>query len=153
MPRNSPTKKELRRWALVAFFILALGYGIWQARDLLFGIRLSVSGIQDGSSVSENTLTLSGLAHHAVFAEVNGNIVSVAQNGSWQKTIALLPGLNTVRVRAGDKFGKTVLKEFTIFYKAPAPEQQPEGPVKTEEKEIPSGDVNDSSQESPSAVQ
>ncbi len=155
MPKNSPTKKELRQWALVVFFILALGYGIWQARDLLFGIRLSVSGIRDGSSVTENTLTLSGVAHHAVFAEIDGNIVSVAQDGSWQKTIALLPGLNTVRVRAGDKFGKTVSKEFTIFYKAPEPEPlpTPEEPAKTDASEIPNPLVNDSSQESPAAIQ
>lgn len=146
MTRTPSIKKIISYGSLILFFVVLALYGIWQARDLLFGIRISISDIKDGQTLTEPVLALSGVAHHAVFVEVNQKQVPVAQDGAWNTSLALGAGHNIIVASARDKFGKTVSKEIRVYYDAPdVPEPLPDV--------IPSEDVNDSSQEVTEEIQ
>ena len=129
-------KKILRRVSFILLFVVILGYGLWQARDLLFGIRLSVEGISNGASYDGTILPIHGTAHHAIGITINGRGISVSEDGSWKDTIALVAGYNTIDISATDKFKKTITKEFIVYSKKPkepevappAPEQEPKTP-------------------------
>jgi hypothetical protein len=124
MPRHTP-KQLLRKISLIALFTLIALYGLWQARDLLFGISLSVEGLANGSAVTEPVLALHGSARHATEIKINGNSIPPAQDGSWSTQIALVAGTNRITIEARNKFNRTTTKNYEIFYQEPAPVPTP----------------------------
>lgn len=129
-------KKFVRTLGFVLLFAVIIGYGVWKSRDILFGIKLTVTGIQNGMETSEPLLSFSGTAKHVSNLAVNGQTIAAAEDGSWQDTIALLPGYNVITVTATDKFDRTIRKAYQVFYVV---EKTPIQPVleTTEAKEVP----------------
>lgn len=119
MTKGITGKKLLSIISLTLLFIIIIGYGIWKGRDLLFGIRMSISGIQNNETVTSSVLDLSGNAYHAIAITVNGRTVSVEENGAWNDTIALLDGYNIITISAKDKFNRITSRMFTVNYQAP----------------------------------
>lgn len=121
MPRDITAKKVVSWGSSILLFIIIAGYGIWISRDLLFGIHISVSGIYDGEQAAESILSLGGTARHANKVTVDGHIVPIAQSGAWSDTIVLLPGYNIVSISATDKFGRTNIKTYHVYYSTSLP--------------------------------
>ena len=118
MTRGITGKKLLKFISLSVLFCFMVGYGIWIGHDLIFGINLDISGIQNNETTSTSTIDLTGVAYHATEITVNDRTVSVEEDGAWHDTIALLNGYNIIKVSAKDKFGRTISKVFTINYTA-----------------------------------
>ncbi len=123
MAKGITVKKILWIVSLIILFVIIIGYGIWKGQDLIFGIKLEISGIQNNVTVKNSVLELSGIAYHAVSININGRTVSVEENGEWHDTISLLRGYNIISISAKDKFGREKSKIFTINYDAP-PEKE-----------------------------
>lgn len=119
MTDGNTGKKLLKFISLSLLFLVIIFYGVWKGRDLIFGIRLTVNGIQNNETVKNPVLNLSGLAYHAVSITINGRIVSVEENGMWHDVIALLKGYNIVSISAKDKFNRTISKVYTVNYEEP----------------------------------
>ncbi len=109
-------KKLVRTLGFVLLFAIIIGYGVWRSRDILFGINLTVAGIQNGMETKEPLLSFSGTAKHVSNLAVNGQTIAAAEDGSWQDTIALLPGYNVITISATDKFDRTIKKTYQVFY-------------------------------------
>jgi hypothetical protein len=131
MTRVLTAKHILRYGSILLLFIAICGYGIWQSRDLLFGIRLKIYGVASGQSFTGSILPLSGVAKHAVRITLDGADVPVADDGTWKDTVLLEPGYNTITITATDKFKKVITKEFVVYYKTPP------APIKIEPPEEP----------------
>ena len=116
MTRGMTGKKLLKLISLGLLFIVIIGYGIWRGRDLIFGIKLSVTGVTNNETVKESVLNLSGSAYHAIAITVDGRTVSIEEDGSWQDPIALVPGYNIITVSAKDKFDRIISQTFTVNY-------------------------------------
>jgi len=119
MTREITAKKILTYIGMFFLFVIIVGYGIWRSRDLLFGIRISVSGISDGMASQDSILTFSGMAKHATAITIDGGTVPLSDSGAWQDTLALSPGYNVVTITASDKFGRTIKNQYRVFYKMP----------------------------------
>ena len=150
MTHRITAKKLLKYGGLTLLALVIFGYSLSRASDLLFGIRMNVSGLTNGESVKTSTLALSGNAHNAIGITIDGNPVSIDTEGIWHDTLVLLPGYNSVKVSAADKFGRDVTNEFAIYYNAPEPNLQPPDMA----PDTPSTDTTASSPETapPSAV-
>ncbi len=120
-------KKLLQYGGLILLGAVILGYSLWRGSDVLFGIRLHVTGLQDGQAVTNPILPISGEARHAIGVSVDGREVTVSKDGTWRESVMLLPGYNEIHISAADKFGKTVSDHFAVYYRAP--EQPPEDAV------------------------
>jgi hypothetical protein len=118
MPREITAKHVVRYGSIILLFVVIAGYGMWISRDLLFGIRLSVSGISDGMSAQAPLLDITGTARHANNVTLDGRTIPIAQSGAWSDTIALMPGYNVVTIGASDKFGRTKSRQYRVYYKA-----------------------------------
>jgi len=149
MTRGITAKKLVRYGSIILLFIVIVGYGLWRSRDLLFGIRLSISGIKDGMTATDPLLSFSGTAYHAKAITVNLRPVSVAENGTWGDTIALLPGYNIVTVSVTDKFGRVISKNYRLYYTAPPPPAASVLPDTAPKTETPAGDSAKNSQKAP----
>lgn len=110
-------KKIIQYGSIIIVLFGIIGYGIWQSRDILFGITDTVTGITDGASQEEPILDFGGTAYHASTITVNGRIVPLAENGIWHDTLALLPGYNTIEIRVTDRFKRTKTKIYHLYYK------------------------------------
>lgn len=116
MRRELTAKKAVRTGSVILLVVVIIGYGIWISRDLLFGITMRVSGIEDGTSVTAPILELSGVARHANAVTLDGRPVAMNEHGDWADAIALLPGYNVVTVAATDKFGRTIAHSYRVYY-------------------------------------
>ena len=119
MTTGITAKKLVRGGGIILLFIVIFGYGILKAGDIIFGIKLTVVGISDGMQATEPILSFGGTAKRAKAITVDGRIVPAAQDGTWKDTIALLPGYNVVTISTTDKFGRTTLTRYRVFYDAP----------------------------------
>ena len=150
------TAKNLVRYGSITLLIVMIvGYGVWISRDLLFGIRLSVTGVTDGMGTTEPILDFGGTARHSKGLLVDGRVVPLSEDGTWTDSIALLPGINHLRVSASDKFGRSVTKEYRVYYNAPEPMTPMEAetePEIQESSDIPTSEDSPVSQDPQSGI-
>lgn len=129
-------KKILQVGSLVLLFTVLGVYTYYKTRDAIFGVNLVVTGITNGETTTEELVTLDGVAAHTRILSVNGQPISVDQQGRFRYALLLQPGYNIVTVHTEDKFGKKKDKVFEVYYKQTQGEQEsavvPESPQKTE---------------------
>ncbi len=119
MKHEITAKKLLKYIGLTILFFVIIGYGLGRGRDLIFGINLIINGISNNETVSSSTVNVTGIAKHALGITINQRPVSVTDDGQWRDTLALLPGINIIKIGAEDKFGRSVSKTFTVNYISP----------------------------------
>lgn len=87
-------------------------------------LNVSVPGSND-----TDTLVISGNVYDkvddAVTVEVNGAAVNQSSSGSWNYTLSLVDGSNTVTIVAKNKYGKETKIEKAVTYTAPTVEETP----------------------------
>jgi len=121
MPMQKDTKKILRRIILSAFFVFIIIFGIFNSRDLIWGIRIKNVTINDlpaqaEMKISGSATKITGVAKHAVKLSLNDREISIDQKGNFEETIALFLGYNVVNIKAQDKFGSSDEKNYKLIY-------------------------------------
>lgn len=111
-------KQTLKIGLILVFSIFILVYTFFQAREIIFGIKIENVNIVDGSTITENPLNITGNAKNAIFISLNGREISIDKDGNWNETIALLSGYNIIEIKAEDKFGNKDEKNYKIIYPA-----------------------------------
>lgn len=129
-------KKILQVGSLILLFTVLGVYSYHKTRDALFGVDLVVTGITNGETTTEELVTLDGVAAHTRLLSVNGQPISVDQQGKFRYSLLLQPGYNIVTIHTEDKFGKQKDKVFEVYYKQIQGKQEstevPESSQKTE---------------------
>lgn len=99
---------RLRRTSIGIFFIFIflIAYLVFQYRSIFFSPPLSISLPKQGASVQQN-FEVKGSTDPSAVVSVNGEIVSVDQNGNFIKELSLLPGKSDIQVAAKNRYGKT----------------------------------------------
>jgi len=109
-------KTNLKIGSIIFFSIFILIYGFFQARDIIFGVRIENVNIVDGSTITESPLDIKGTAKNAIFISLNGREISIDKTGNWNETVALLSGYNIIEIKAEDKFGNKDEKNYKLIY-------------------------------------
>lgn len=102
------------RIILVLFFVLLVGYGIFEARGLLYGPRIDVP--RDTITVHEQLTLVSGRAERIVELKLNGKPIPVTENGSFEEPFLLAEGRNYLILEARDARGRATRKTLDIVY-------------------------------------
>ena len=105
----------LKTGLLVILFLGILSYSYYKTRGLLWGVKLTVLGIENGETLSNASMELSGEASRAIFLSVNGREIFIDQDANFKDSLILLPGYNIITIQARDKFGKEKRREFHVF--------------------------------------
>ena len=98
--------------------VAAVVYGVFQARELFAGVSLSLSGIKDGMSYTEEVLDISGTAPHATILSINGREIFINKTGAFAEKILLPDGYNIITVAALDKFGNQKEKVYHVYHES-----------------------------------
>ena len=100
--------------ALVVFFILALGYALFEARGIILGPTITVSG--EVSDVHEQFVMIKGAAQRISLLSMNGKPVQVTKEGAFAESYLLAPGYNRIVLNAKDQYGRTTERVLEIIY-------------------------------------
>ena len=94
--------------------ILVLGLIFYNTKDLILGAPFHIDTVDDGTTVSDSFLPISGSARHASILEINGRRIALDQDGLFSDGTLLSPGYNIVEVVTVDRFGREKRKAFHI---------------------------------------
>jgi uncharacterized membrane protein len=111
-------KKITQIVGLSVFFLLIVFYAFFVSKDLIFGVKIKNVNLNDGATVTDNIMKITGVAKNAIKLTLDGREISVDQAGNFNETIALLPGYNIINIEAQDKFGKVDEKNYQLMYLA-----------------------------------
>lgn len=111
LPRHDGS---LTKIALVIFFLIVLAYAYFEARGILYGPRITVtSEIQE---VREPFVVVTGHADRIAELKMNGEVVTVTEDGQFEEPYVLSPGLNRIILDASDKYGRKRQEVIQIVY-------------------------------------
>jgi hypothetical protein len=108
------TKKIKLLAGLVLFGALA-GYVYFQARFLIEGPVISIVSPQNGSSVEEPLVTISGTTKNISYITLNNRQIFVDENGRFEEKLIVAEGYNIMGLVAKDRFGRKVEKTIELF--------------------------------------
>ncbi len=100
--------------ALIVFFVLVAGYGIFEARGLLFGPTINVSG--QTATVQDPYVVIQGRADRISSLSMNGNPVQVTETGVFAQPYLLAAGSNKIILDATDQYGRERSRVIEIMY-------------------------------------
>ena len=100
--------------ALGVLFLILLGYAYYEARGLLFGPTISVTS--SVTEVHDPLITIKGHADRIASLSMNGTMISVTENGTFEEPYLLAEGYNRIVLDAKDKYGRNRRQVIEVVY-------------------------------------
>ena len=111
------SKKTFKTILLALFFLFIVVYAFFRSHDIVFGVKIKNINLEDGMTMENSSLRVTGNAKNAVNLTLNGREISIDQAGNFDETIALLTGYNVINIKAVDKFEYTDEKNYKLMLK------------------------------------
>jgi hypothetical protein len=108
---RTPNLKQIIFGLLCLFVVL---YALFQARFLILGPRVNITSPQNGSSLPERAVTLTGTAKNVAYISLNGRQIFTDEEGYWEEKLLVSPGLSIMTVQARDRFGRETEKHIEL---------------------------------------
>lgn len=115
MAKVNDLKKILKIGLMTVLFIFMASYALFNAKDLIVGVKIRDVVIEHGEGEEKNIIKISGNAKNAIKLTLQGHEIYIDQEGNWGETLALLSGYNVVSIQAEDKFGEKDEKNYQIM--------------------------------------
>lgn len=127
LPKNRFSKKPAARYVWIGVVaLLLLIYLAFQLPRIIGAPSLSVTSPKNEiTNTTSSQITVSGILLNARELYINGEMIPLGDGGTWEKSVSLQAGLNTIEITAKKFLGgeAKVLKQ--VFYAAsstaPAP--------------------------------
>lgn len=112
---NRITFKQILVWTIGIIAVVGfIAYGIFEARRLIEGPRITLNSPVDGTAVGGPIITVAGTIQNAAFFSINGKQVLSDDKGNFAEQISPPPGFEIIEVAARDRFGRTVVKDIKV---------------------------------------
>lgn len=121
---RTATVRLLRTIGIIAVSAVIIAYAIWRSLDYARGPLINVSEPVNGAAVSSNTASVKGRALRLDSLSLNGRSITVDQQGYFNETVIVFPGLNAITLSGRDQFGRSTSKELTIVGTADFPSEE-----------------------------
>lgn len=102
---------------LAIFFLLLIGYALFEARGILYGPEIEIP--EEAVVVTEPTTLIRGKAERITELRLNGKQIPVTENGEFEELFLLAKGSNYFLLEARDARGRTTEKTLVIIYNPP----------------------------------
>ncbi len=113
---NTSAKKILKIASITLFFLFIVIFAFLRSHDIIFGVKIKNVNIEDGATLTDNVLKVTGNARNAISLTLNDREISVNREGDFDETIILLSGYNIVNIKARDKFGYIDEKNYKLMF-------------------------------------
>jgi len=112
------TRKNKR---VFIFFISVLAffgtYFTYQIKDYFNGPKISMDGLLNWSETNDSYFEIKGRAKNISEIDFNGRKVYTDENGFFNENLILARGINFLRLKARDKFGREIVKSYFVVLK------------------------------------
>lgn len=108
---------NIKKFVVVISAIILVAYGFFNARNLLIGPVVEIWSPISNSETWDNMIVVKGRAQNITSLRLNEKPIFVDTDGIFQEKMLLSPGLNTIEVKAEDRFKKEITKTITMYYK------------------------------------
>jgi hypothetical protein len=95
--------------------VLIVAYAIWRSLNYARGPAIVILEPENGSSAPGSTMTIKGHADRVNNLIMNGDQVSIDEQGNFVQSIIIFPGTNKITFTASDQFGRSTEKELDIL--------------------------------------
>jgi hypothetical protein len=100
----------------IIIFLLILGYGLFQARNLIIGPSITVLTPKNGDNVANPLVVVTGIATNITRISLNDRQIFVDKKGSFSEKLLVPSGYTIIKLAAQDKFGRTTQKLVELNY-------------------------------------
>jgi hypothetical protein len=105
------------RLFLIIATIFLVGYGIFNARNLIMGpIVEIITPTQKEIDIKDDVIKIKGRAQNIVFLSLNERQIFVDTRGFFEEKLLLYPGSNLIEIKARDRFKNETVKEIKVYY-------------------------------------
>ena len=101
---------------IVLIFLAIIGYGLFQARNLLRGPEISISSPINGASYTTAIVMVAGMATNITHISLDDRPIFVDKLGNFSEKLLLAPGYNIIKLEAQDKFGRSKERLLELNY-------------------------------------
>lgn len=112
---NLPT--VLRYSLIILLALVFVGYLVVQVRNIVEPPDLFIYSPEDGFVTGETQVIIQGETGREVEVSINGKGIGTNEQGRFEETIDLAPGVNTLLISAKKKHGKTTDITRYVVYK------------------------------------
>lgn len=126
LPKGFEEKRTLKKkrfgfqkttLAIIALFVILIGYLIYQYRFALLAPTLEVTTPKEAAVVTGTSVVVSGKTDPSNSVYVNDELTTVDQNGNFKKNIDVFPGKSTITIKAVNAFSKETVAERSVEVK------------------------------------
>lgn len=107
-------ESRIIRTTLILFFIVLVGYAIYEAQGILYGPQITLS-VSSGT-VQEQLFTIRGTAVRITELRLNGSPIPVTEQGAFEETYLLAPGSNHIILEAQDARGRHTKETLDVQF-------------------------------------
>jgi hypothetical protein len=111
-----PRALAIKISSVVIIFLLILGYGLFQARNIIIGPKISLATPENGESLSNPLVTIAGLAKNITRISLDDRQIFVDKQGNFSEKLLLPAGYTIIKLAAQDKFGRSTQKLLELNY-------------------------------------
>lgn len=110
-------ESRLTKIALGVFFVVVIGYALFEAQGIIFGPSITVTS--ETVQTSQSLISIKGHAERITSLLMNGKSIPVTEEGVFDEPYLLAPGLNPITLDATDRYGRSRRKIIQIVYTPP----------------------------------
>ena len=112
------TRTQLIRNLKIGIIVLAAliiaSYGAWRSLDYARGPAITIFQPVNGSAMSSSTMDIIGRADRINSLTINGQAISLDEQGNFKETVIVFPGVNMITLSASDQFGRATEKLLEV---------------------------------------
>jgi len=110
------TPERLRHLLYAAALLALLLYGLYEARGMIAGPQIVIESPQNGATVTESRLIVTGVAKRISAISVNDRQMFIDEAGRFEEALLLLPGYNILVINAEDSYGRETRASLEVVY-------------------------------------
>lgn len=104
----------MSRWPLIFIALAIIGYGFFEARQLVAGPDIVLRAPINGTATSSAWIPVEGTARNISFLTINDAPAYTDESGHFFEIVTPPPGVSVVTVAAVDRFGREIEKSVSI---------------------------------------
>jgi hypothetical protein len=102
--------------SVIILFLLILGYGFFQARNLIVGPEINITSPKNGENLLNPLVTVAGSAVNISRISLDDRQIFVDKHGNFSEKLLVPSGYTIIKLAAQDKFGRTTQKLIELNY-------------------------------------
>lgn len=111
----------MRRFIIIFFALLIVGYGLFNARNLLMGPIIEIWSPTAEAKTDETMITIKGRARNIAAISLNERPIFIDPDGIFQEKLLLSPGFNIIEIKARDRFKQEKVETVRVYCSSTIP--------------------------------